>query len=120
MIIKLPEHLTEGSTRNLHEQMEFLRTSNCPSIVLDFSEVREMDTTALETILRYMDRVAQDAGTIRVSGMSVEAAMFLELTRMDSVFAMYEECPTAMPAVAISEFAQTNAGARAEMQVSAA
>jgi anti-anti-sigma factor len=120
MIIKLPEHLTEASTRNLREQMEFTRTSKCPNIVLDFSEVQEMDTTALETILRYMDRVAQHAGTIRVTGMSAQAATFLELTRMDSVFAMYEECPNAMPAVAVPEFTQTTAVSRAEMQVSAA
>jgi anti-anti-sigma factor len=120
MIIKLPEHLTEASTRALHEQMEFSRSSKCVNVVLDFSEVREMDTTALETILRYMDRVAQDDGSIRVSGMSAEAATFLELTRMDSVFAMYEPAPTTTPAVAVREFAPTTAVARAEMQVSAA
>ena len=120
MIIKLPEHLTEASTQEFQEQMEFSRNSKCVNILLDFSVVREMDTTALGTILRYMDRVAQNNGSIRVSGMSAEAATFLELTRMDSVFAMYEEAPTAMPAVAVPEFAQTTAAAHAEMQVSAA
>jgi len=120
MIIKLPEHFTEASTRVLQEQMEFSRSSKCVNIVLDLSEVREIDTKALETILRYMDRVAQNAGSIRVSGMSAEAATFLELTRMDSVFAMYEEAPTAMPAVTVPEFSPTTAVARGEMQVSAA
>src|SRR5690348_11261513 len=119
MIIKLPEHLTEASIRTLQEQMDFSRSSKCVNIVLDFSKVREMDTSALETILRYMDRVAQGDGSIRVSGMSAEAATFLELTRMDSVFAMYEEAPTATPAVSVPEFAAT-AVASAEMQVSAA
>ena len=120
MIIKLPEHLTEASHRILQEQMEFGRSSKCMNTVLDFSEVREMDTTALETILRYMDQVAQSAGSIRVSGMSPEAATFLELTRMDSVFAMYEDAPTTMPTVSVPEFAPSTAVARAEMEVSAA
>lgn len=119
MIIKLPEYLNGASTRDLHEQLEFSRSSNSVNIVLDFSEVREMDTRALEMILRHIDLITQNDGSIRVSGMSREAATFLELTRMDAVFAMYEQCP-ATPAVAVPEFAPTTAVARAEMQVSAA
>ena len=118
MIIRLPERLTQESTRLLRKRLESSLASKCRTVVLDFSSVREMNSTALETLLHCMNQVAQHDGTIRVSGMSPEAEIFLEFTRMDSVFAMFQEQRAALPPLAAPEF--VGAPARDQMQVTAA
>ena len=118
MIIRLPEKLTEESTRVLRARLESSLASKCLTIVLDFSDVREMNSAALETLLHCMNQVAQHDGTIRVSGMSPEAEIFLEFTRMDSIFAMFQEQPAVAPSLAVAEF--VGAPVRDQMQVTAA
>lgn len=120
MIIKLPEHLSEKSTHVLNEQLASVYTSHCLTVVFDFSRVREMDSEAMETLLHCMNQIAQNDGTIRISGMSAEAEIFLELTRMDSVFAMFREQPAPLPAAAVEVPAFTGSVMRDHMQVSAA
>lgn len=119
MIIKLPEYLSGKSTNELNDRLAPIFSSRCLTVVFDFSRVREMDSDAMETLLHCMNQIAQNDGTVRISGMSAEAEIFLELTRMDSVFSMFREQPAALPvAVAVPEFA--NSVLRDDMQVSAA
>ena len=119
MIIKLPEYLSGKSTNELNGRLAPILSSRCLTVVFDFSRVREMDSDAMETLLHCMNQIAQNDGTVRVSGMSAEAEIFLELTRMDSVFAMFKEQPEMLPAsVTVPEFATTVL--RDDMQVSAA
>lgn len=118
MIIRLPEKLTEQAARSLRTRLESSLASKCLTIVLDFSSVREMNSAALETLLHCMNQVVQHDGTIRVSGMSPEAEMFLEFTRMDSIFAMFQEQPVVLPPLAVPEF--VGAPVRDQMQVTAA
>jgi len=118
MIIRLPEKLTEENTRILRTRLESSLASKCLTIVLDFSSVREMNSAALETLLHCMNQVVQHDGTIRVSGMSPEAEIFLEFTRMDSIFAMFQEQPAAVPPLAVAEF--VGSPVRDQMQVTAA
>jgi anti-anti-sigma factor len=121
MIIKLPEHLTEKTTNEFKHKLDAGLASKYLNILLDFSDVREMDSVALETLLQYMNQVAQHDGTIRVSGMSPEAAIFLEFTRMDSVFAMFQDRPVFAPALTVSDFANSTVQTvRSGMQPSAA
>jgi anti-anti-sigma regulatory factor len=77
-----------------------------------------MDSEAIETLLYCMNQIAQNDGSVRVSGMSPEAEIFLELTRMDSVFAMFKEQPAPSLPAALPDFAPS--AMRDDMQVSAA
>jgi anti-anti-sigma regulatory factor len=53
---------------------------------VDFSRVREMDLAGLEGLLDCMQTVAKNDGALQLGEMSPEAAVFLELTRMDQLF----------------------------------
>jgi anti-anti-sigma factor len=118
MIIKLPENLTQKNARELRQSLSSIPASECATIVFDFSQVREMDNAAVELLLQCMNQIAQNDGTVRISGMSAEAAIFLELTRMDSVFAIFEGRPVTVPTVAAPDFAVP--AVRNNMQVTAA
>jgi anti-sigma B factor antagonist len=122
MIIKLPEHLNERTIGEVKQKLATCLAFKYPSIALDFSEVRDMDSSALETLLECTDQVARHDGAIRISGMSPEAATLLEITRMDRVFEMFPTVPAVAPTPTVNtpEFATVSSVAQDALQVSAA
>jgi anti-anti-sigma regulatory factor len=85
IMIKLPEAFGGKEARRLGRELKN-RMSNSPRIVVDFSRVREMDLAGLEGLLDCMETVAKNDGALQLGEMSPEAAIFLELTRMDQLF----------------------------------
>lgn len=85
IMIKLPEAFGGKEARRLGQELKN-RISNAPRIVVDFSRVREMDLAGLEGLLDCMETVAKNDGALQLGEMSPEAAIFLELTRMDRLF----------------------------------
>jgi anti-anti-sigma regulatory factor len=85
IMIKLPEAFGGKEARRLGRELKS-KMSNAPRIVVDFSRVREMDLEGLEGLLDCMETVAKNDGALQLGEMSPEAAIFLELTRMDQLF----------------------------------
>ncbi len=85
IMIKLPEAFGGKEARRLGRELKN-RISNAPNIVVDFSRVREMDLAGLEGLLDCMETVAKNDGALQLGEVSPEAAIFLELTRMDQLF----------------------------------
>ena len=85
IMIKLPEAFGGKEARRLGRELRN-RISNAPRIVVDFSRVREMDLAGLEGLLDCMQTVAKNDGALQLGELSPEAAVFLELTRMDQLF----------------------------------
>ena len=85
IMIKLPEAFGGKEARRLGRELRN-RISNAPRIVVDFSRVREMDLAGLEGLLDCMQAVAKNDGALQLGELSPEAAVFLELTRMDQLF----------------------------------
>ena len=85
IMIKLPETFGGKEARRLGRELK-TKMSNAPRIVVDFSRVREMDLAGLEGLLHCMETVAKNDGALQLGEMSPEAAIFLELTRMDQLF----------------------------------
>jgi anti-anti-sigma factor len=88
IMVKLPEAFGGKEARRLERELRN-RMSNAPRIVVDFSRVREMDLAGLEGLLHCMETVAKNDGALQLGEMSPEAAMFLELTRMDQLFSKF-------------------------------
>ena len=85
IMIKLPETFGGKEARRLGRELK-TKMSNAPRIVVDFSRVREMDLAGLEGLLDCMETVAKNDGALQLGELSPEAAIFLELTRMDQLF----------------------------------
>jgi anti-anti-sigma factor len=118
MIIKLPENLTEGTIGSVKTELAS-SLAKYPSIALDFSEVKKMDSHGLEMLLECTNELARRDGAIRISGMSPEAATFLEITRMDRIFEMFPSIPAGTPvATEASDLAKVSSAA--QVQISAA
>jgi anti-anti-sigma regulatory factor len=84
IMIKLPEAFGGKEARRLGRELK--NRMDSPRIVVDFSRVREMDLAGLDGLLDCMETVAKNDGALQLGEMSPEAAIFLELTRMDQLF----------------------------------
>lgn len=85
VVVTLPETVSARSARVIGRQLETEVEHGTPFVVLDLSRVKSMSLSAMETLLRCMNDVARKDGGLQVSGLSPEAATFLELTRMDKL-----------------------------------
>jgi anti-sigma B factor antagonist len=87
-MLKLPERVTGREIRLFAAKLSRELIHDRPRIVIDFSQVKQIDCYALDTILACMVEVINRDGVIQLAGVSPEAATVLELTRMDRIFEM--------------------------------
>jgi anti-anti-sigma regulatory factor len=86
IMIKLPEAFGAKEASRLGRELKSRMSTETPHVVVDFSRVREMNLEGLEGLLDCMETVARNDGALQLGEMSPEAAVFLELTRMDRLF----------------------------------
>jgi anti-anti-sigma regulatory factor len=86
IMIKLPETFGGKEARRLGQELKTRMSNESPRIVVDFSRVRRMNLEGLEGLLDCMETVARNDGALQLGEISPEAAVFLELTRMDRLF----------------------------------
>ena len=89
MLLTLPERVNGNLARTFACDLERELMNDRPRIVVDLSQVKQIDSEALDTLLDCMVAVANRDGIVRLGGISPEAATVLELTRMDRVFEMF-------------------------------
>ena len=87
--LKLPERVTGKQTRLFRAKLSRELMHDRPQIIVDFSQVKQMDSYALDTILACLVEVSNRDGVVKLAGISPEAATVLELTRMDCIFEMF-------------------------------
>jgi anti-sigma B factor antagonist len=102
IVIQLPEDFGKKEARKLRRELEKILGSDRPSLVLDLSRVKAMDSEGIEALLRCMEQVATQDGALRIVGMSPEAATLLELTRLDRLFANFPGFSVEVPSFALS------------------
>jgi len=93
-MIKLPEVFGVKEARKLRRELKTKLASERPCVVVDLSRVKKMDLSGLQGLLNCMEEVAKQDGSLTLGGISPEAAVMLELTRMSGLF---EKFPTAQP-----------------------
>jgi len=87
--LKLPERVTGKETRLFRATLSSELIHDRPQIIVDFSQVKQIDSYALDTILACLVEVSHRDGVVKLAGISPEAATVLELTRMDRIFEMF-------------------------------
>ena len=111
---QLPEKL------DLRQSRVFLRAagpslkSDRPRVVLDFSQVRRIDSAGVEMLLHCLEQVVERDGEIKLAAVPRDVAMVLELTRVGRLFEAFDTTDAAVesfrsfPAYAVSEFPAHN------------
>lgn len=96
IVIKLPEDLTRKAVRVAMRQLRPGLRLDHPHVVVDLSNVRQMDSAAIDMLLHCVVEVARRDGELKLAGLSPEAATVLELTRMDRIFEIFPSVPDAV------------------------
>jgi anti-anti-sigma factor len=91
VVVNLPERVTAKEAKSLMKDLRYEIAIDQPSVVLDLSDVKEMDSAGLDLILTCISETIRRDGTIRVRGISPEAQTILELTGLDQVLHLIPE-----------------------------
>jgi len=106
IVVKLPETFNAAGARRLKRELKNRMSNGIPRVVIDLSQVKNIDLTGLEALLNCMDEVARHDGALQLGEISDEAATVLELTRMDKLFHKFPGFSLDAPTVTLSpEFA---------------
>jgi anti-anti-sigma factor len=116
LVIKLPRHFGSKEARKLQAELRehFVRYET--SVVFDLSQVRQINTAGVDSLLRCMNHVIKQDGSVRLSEVSPEASTILELIRMDRIFDMFPRFSEETESYTEKTFEETLEGERSPMQ----
>src|SRR6266513_1229115 len=90
VVKRMPEVMNNGGARKFLAEVEPLFSVDRPQVVFDFSQVRQLDVAGVEVLLQCMKRIIKRDGDLKFAALSPQAAVVLELTRTDRLFAIYQ------------------------------
>lgn len=102
IIVKLPETFNAAGARQLKQELRTKINDGTPRVVIDLSQVKNIDSKGLESLLSCMEEVARRDGALQLGGISAEAATVLELTRLDKLFQKFPGFSLDAPAVTLA------------------
>jgi anti-anti-sigma factor len=102
IVIELPETFSTREARKLRRELKNKVLDNKPCVVVDLSRLKKIDVACLEALLSCMEEVAKQDGALQLGGVSPEAAVLLELTRMDRLLLKFPVFSMDVPSIALS------------------
>ncbi len=110
----LPATLDMKSGRSFYRDLENAMNVERPGIVLDCSNVREMDQQAIYMLLNCLEGAMKRNGDVRLAGVSPEALLNLEQAGVDRLFRIFESVDDAVESFYGHALARPAQMARAE------
>lgn len=92
----VPERLGFREARAFMHDIQPLLGIDRPQLVLDLSDVKQMDAAGVEMLLECMAQVMKRDGDLKLAALSPEAAVIMELTRTDRLFEIYHTAADAV------------------------
>jgi len=93
---KLPERISGAQRQHVYKELESCISVDRPAVVLDFSDVRELDRSAVHLLLCCLEEAMKRNGDIRFAGLRPEVKTALETAEVDSLFLSFEEISDAV------------------------
>ncbi len=91
VIVKhLPESLSRERAHQFFAEVAPLLEGDRPSLVFDFSAVRDMDSAGVEVLLRCMEEAMKSNGDLKLAAVPPQVAVILELTQVSRLFEHFE------------------------------
>lgn len=90
VVKRVPEVMNGRRSREFYKAVLPILISDRPQIVFDMSKTHHVDSTGISVFLRCICRAAKADGNIKLAGVSSQIAVVFELTRIGTLFEMYE------------------------------
>jgi anti-sigma B factor antagonist len=101
VVKQLPEKFSVEQARNLLLDIDSSLKADRPRLVLDCSQVRRLDSAGVQAILYCLEEAMKRNGDVKLAAVPRAAAEILELTKVDSLFELFDT-----PAEAVNSFYQ--------------
>jgi anti-sigma B factor antagonist len=92
----LPQQLKRAGARAFQNELQEILQSDRPCVVLDCSQVQQMDSAGVEMLLRCLEEAMKRDGDLKLAAISPASAVILELMRVDRLFEVFETTEQAM------------------------
>lgn len=96
IVMELPERLNQVEGQTFLGEMQPLLETDRPRVVLDCSQVKNMDSAGIEILLHCMGEAMKRDGDMKLASVSPSAAAILELMRVDRLFEVFESTEEAI------------------------
>jgi anti-sigma B factor antagonist len=96
VIKRMPERLNSRQARAFWQEVRPLVTADRPQLVFDMSPLKYLDAGGIDILLKCMSEAMRRDGDLKLAALRPEAAVILEMTRVDRFFEVYETPTDAM------------------------
>jgi len=96
VVKQLPETVSAQQSQSFYRELESVLESDRPRLVFDFTGVRNFDSAGVELLLRCMEEAMKRNGDLKLAALSPQLAVILEMTRVDRLFEIFENCSDAV------------------------
>ena len=95
VVKRVPERVNLKEARLFMRAIEPILQSDRPQVVLDLSNVRQLDSAGVDMLLHCMSEAMRRDGDVKLAAPSAEAMVILELTRTGRLFEIYDSATDA-------------------------
>jgi len=96
IVMELPERLNHVEAKSFLNELEPLLQNDRPSVVLDCSQIKHMDSAGVEMLLYCLEQAMKRDGDLKLAAVSPASAVIMELMRIDRLFEVFETAEDAV------------------------
>jgi anti-anti-sigma factor len=96
VVKQLPETVSAQQSQAFYRELESVLEGDRPRLVFDFTGVRHFDSAGVELLLRCMEEAMKRNGDLKLAALSPQLAVILEMTRVDRLFEIFDNCNDAV------------------------
>ena len=96
VVRKLPERISGAQRDQVYGDLESSIRVDRPAVVLDCSELHEVDGSAIHLLLCCLEEAMKRNGDVRLAALRPETKAALEKAEVDSLFQTFEGIPEAV------------------------
>jgi anti-sigma B factor antagonist len=90
IVMQAPERLYEADAENFCNELKVLLEAERPRLVLDCSQVKDIDSKGVDVLLHCMDEAMKRDGDIKLAALAPGSAVILELMKVDRLFEIFD------------------------------
>jgi anti-sigma B factor antagonist len=89
LVIKLSGEIDLQHSPKLRQLLQTKITAKTPALLLDFTEVKYIDSSGLATLVEYYKNSRAYSGRMAVAGLSNRVRSIFDLVRLSEIFGVY-------------------------------
>jgi anti-sigma B factor antagonist len=96
VVKQLPETVSAQEAQAFFRELAPVLETDRPRLVFDFTGVRHFDSAGVELLLRCMEEAMKRNGDLKLAALSPQLSVILEMTRVDRLFELFDNCNDAV------------------------